>query len=60
MGTDISFKMEGRPALIGDGLATEPGEADFFPGVPIAGNIPPGQLVREPAKCYLEQGKITA
>lgn len=74
LGTDISFKMEGRPVLIGDGLATEPGEADFFPGVSIAnapvessingivvidGNIPPGQLVEEPVRCFLEQGIIT-
>jgi leucyl aminopeptidase (aminopeptidase T) len=65
--------MKGRPALIGDGMATEPGEADFFPGVSIAnapveetisgtivvdGNIPPGRLVDAPVTCLLERGII--
>jgi leucyl aminopeptidase (aminopeptidase T) len=54
-------------------MATEPGEADFFPGVSIAnapveetisgtividGNIPPGRLVEAPVTCRLEQGVI--
>jgi 2,5-dihydroxypyridine 5,6-dioxygenase len=73
LGTDIHFLMKGRPALIGDGMATEPGEADFFPGVSIAnapveetisgiividGNIPPGRLVEAPVFCRLEKGVI--
>jgi leucyl aminopeptidase (aminopeptidase T) len=73
LGTDIQFLMKGRPALIGDGMATEPGEADFFPGVSIAnapveeticgtividGNIPPGRLVETPVSCRLERGVI--
>jgi len=72
-GTDISFGMKGRPALLGDGMATVPGEADFFPGVSIAnapieetingtividGNIPPGRLVNEPVTCRIEKGVI--
>ncbi len=72
-GTDISFGMKGRPALLGDGMATVPGEADFFPGVSIAnapieetingtivvdGNIPPGKLVNEPVTCRVEKGVI--
>ncbi len=73
LGTDIHFLMKGRPALIGDGMATEPGEADFFPGVSMAnapveetingtividGNIPPGRLVEAPVTCRLERGVI--
>jgi hypothetical protein len=73
LGIDIQFLMKGRPALIGDGMATEPGEADFFPGVSMAnapveetidgiiaidGNIPPGRLVEAPATCRLERGVI--
>jgi leucyl aminopeptidase (aminopeptidase T) len=73
LGTDIHFHMIGRPALIGDGMATEPGEADFFPGVSMAnapveetingtividGNIPPGMLVKAPVTCRLERGVI--
>lgn len=73
LGTDIHFRMRGRPALIGDGMATEPGEADFFPGVSMAnapieetisgtividGNIPPGRLVEAPVTCRLEKGVI--
>lgn len=75
LGTDISFLMKGRPALVGDGMASEPGEADFFPGVSIAnapveetingvividGNIPPGRLVNDPVTCVLEKGIIEA
>ncbi len=71
VGTDISFGMKGRPALLGDGMATVPGEADLFPGVSIAnapieetingtividGNIPPGKLVNEPVTCRVEKG----
>lgn len=73
LGTDIHFLMKGRPALVGDGMATEPGEADFFPGVSIAnapveeticgtvvidGNIPPGRLVGAPVTCRLDRGVI--
>ena len=73
LGTDISFHMKGRPALVGDGMATAPGEADFFPGVSAAnapieetiegtividGNVPPGRLVNAPVTCRLEKGVI--
>jgi leucyl aminopeptidase (aminopeptidase T) len=75
LGTDISFQMRGRPALVGDGMATEPGEADWFPGVDasiapveetingtmvIDGSVKPGGLVRTPITCHLEKGVITA
>jgi leucyl aminopeptidase (aminopeptidase T) len=73
LGTDIKFHMKGRPALVGDGMATQPGEADFFPGVSAAnapieetingtividGNVPPGRLVNAPVTCRLEKGVI--
>jgi leucyl aminopeptidase (aminopeptidase T) len=32
LGTDISFRLKGRPALRGDGRATEPGVHEYFPG----------------------------
>jgi leucyl aminopeptidase (aminopeptidase T) len=74
LGTDISFDLRGRPIDIGDGVASRPGEADFFPGVSVAnapiestingvlvvdGNIPPGRLVREPVTVHLRNGVIT-
>ncbi len=74
LGTDISFDLRRRPIDIGDGIASEPGEADFFPGVSVAnapiestisgvivvdGNIPPGRLVNAPVQVYLEDGIIT-
>ena len=75
LGTDISFRLQGRPALVGDGMATEPGEADYFPGVDasvapveetingtivIDGTVAPGGPVSEPITCHLEKGVITA
>lgn len=75
LGTDISFDMRERPIDIGDGVAANPGEVDFFPGVSVAnapiestingvlivdGNIPPGRLVREPVKVHIEKGVIVA
>ncbi len=75
LGTDASFRMQGRPALVGDGMATEPGEADWFPGVDasiapveetingtivIDGSVKPGRLVRTPITCQLEKGVIIA
>ncbi|MFC2029317.1 aminopeptidase [Chloroflexota bacterium] len=75
VGTDLSFQMQGRPALVGDGMATEPGEADWFPGVDasmapveksingklvIDGSLKPGGLVKTPITCQVEQGVITA
>jgi 2,5-dihydroxypyridine 5,6-dioxygenase len=75
LGTDISFQLEGRPALLGDGMATAPGEADFFPGVQVSiapvektingaividGSISPGGLVSAPVTCHLEEGVITS
>ena len=75
LGTDLSFRMQGRPALVGDGMTTERGEADWFPGVDasiapvektingtivIDGSLKPGGLVKTPISCHLEQGVITA
>lgn len=73
LGTDLRFGMKERPAVLGDGMATRPGEADFFPGVSIAnapiestiegtlvidGNVSPGYLVKDPITCHLEKGVI--
>jgi leucyl aminopeptidase (aminopeptidase T) len=56
-------------------MATEPGEADWFPGVDasmapveetingiivVDGSVKPGGLVRTPITCHLEKGVITA
>ena len=75
LGTDISFQMKGRPALVGDGMATEPGEADWFPGVDasvapveetingtivVDGAVSTGGPVSAPITCRLEKGVITA
>jgi len=75
LGTDISFRLKGRPALVGDGMATGPGELGFFPGVDasiapieetingtivIDGNMSPIGLVSAPVTCHLEKGIITA
>jgi leucyl aminopeptidase (aminopeptidase T) len=35
LGTDVSFRLKGRPADVGDGTATEPGKVGFFPGVDV-------------------------
>ena len=74
LGTDISFDMRDRPIDIGDGVVSQPGQVNFFPGVSVAnapiehtingvlvvdGNIPPGRLVREPVKVFIENGVIT-
>jgi leucyl aminopeptidase (aminopeptidase T) len=73
LGTNISFKLRGRPIDIGDGMAIKPGEADFFPGVSVAnapiestingtivvdGNIPPGRLVAAPVTVQIRNGVI--
>ena len=76
LGTDISFRLKGRPADMGDGTATEPGSVGFFPGVDasiapvedtingtivIDGCVDPGAgLVNAPITCHLERGVITA
>ena len=74
LGTDIGFDLRGRPIEIGDGVASEPGTSNFFPGVCVAnapiestingvivvdGNIPPGRLVNAPVTVHLERGVIT-
>jgi len=74
LGTDISFRLKGRPAPVGDGMATEPGELDFFPGVDasiapieetvngtivIDASVVPDGLVRTPITCHLDKGVIT-
>ena len=74
LGTDISFRLKGRPADVGDGTCTEPGAVGFFPGVDagiapveetingtivVDGCIDPGsRLVSEPIVCRLENGVI--
>jgi leucyl aminopeptidase (aminopeptidase T) len=76
LGTDLSFRLKGRPADMGDGTATRPGQVGFFPGVDasiapveetingtivIDGCIDPGsRVVSEPITCRLEKGVITA
>ncbi len=35
-GTDISFKLRGRPGVVGDGALSEDGEVDFFPGAQVS------------------------
>ena len=35
-GTNISFKLTNRPTIIGDGMITEDGELDYFPGVQVS------------------------
>jgi leucyl aminopeptidase (aminopeptidase T) len=76
LGTDVSFRLKGRPADMGDGTATEPGQVGFFPGVDasiapveetingtivIDGCIDPGnRVVSEPITCHLKKGVITA
>ena len=75
LGTDISFQLKGRPGVVGDGMATEPGELDFFPGVDatiapieetingtvvVDGSLVPGGLVSAPITLHLEKGVITS
>lgn len=72
-GTDITYDMRGRPLDLGHGMANNPGDCDYFPGVSIAnapiestiqgkivvdGNIPPGRLVEEPVTLHMEDGVI--
>ncbi len=72
-GTDISFDMRGRPIDLGTGMATEPGQADFFPGVSVAnapiestirgnivvdGNVPPGRRPAAPVTLTVKNGVI--
>ena len=35
-GTDIKFHFGNRPTLVGDGMVTEDGEVDYFPGVQVS------------------------
>ncbi len=73
LGTDLTFDVRGRPIDLGTGMATEPGQADFFPGVSVAnapiestiqgtivvdGNIPPGRLPAAPVTLYMKDGVI--
>ncbi|MFC2029315.1 aminopeptidase [Chloroflexota bacterium] len=75
LGTDLSFRLKGRTAPVGDGIASVPGELDFFPGVDasiapieesvhgtmiVDGSVVPDGLVRSPITCHLEEGVITA
>lgn len=74
LGTDVSFSLAGRPALVGAGIADAPGKMDFFPGVQvniapveetingvvvIDGSISPGGIVSSPVKVTLENGVMT-
>jgi leucyl aminopeptidase (aminopeptidase T) len=74
LGTDISFKLKGRPVDVGDGTATEPGKVGYFPGpdvgiAPIEDTIngtlvvdgcidPVNKLVSAPITLSLEKGVI--
>ncbi|MEE9491101.1 MAG: hypothetical protein V3V80_02210 [Dehalococcoidia bacterium] len=75
LGTDVSFRLKGRPGTVVDGMATEPGELDYFPNAAVSiapveetingtividGCISPGGLVSAPITCRLEKGVITA
>lgn len=72
-GTDITYDMRGRPLDVGTGIAAQPGDCDYFPGVSVAnapiektihgtivvdGNIPPGRLVKEPVTLHMVDGVI--
>ena len=35
-GTNIKFQLGNRPTLVGDGMITEDGEVDYFPGVQVS------------------------
>lgn len=75
-GTDISFKLKGRPCDLGDGRAIRPGELDYFPGVtpsiaPIEETVngtivvdgtisDPYMPVADPVVLRLEKGVITS
>jgi leucyl aminopeptidase (aminopeptidase T) len=74
LGTDISFRLKGRPVDVGDGTATLPGKVGYFPGpdagiapiedtingtIVIDGCIDPGnRLVTTPITLSLEKGVI--
>jgi leucyl aminopeptidase (aminopeptidase T) len=75
LGTDITFQLKGRPVILGDGMATEPGESDNFPGAQVSiapveetingtivaeGSVSPGGLVSSPITCRLKNGVITS
>lgn len=76
LGTDLSFRLKGRPALRGDGRAIEPGDMDFFPGatpsiapvedtiqgtIVVDGTISaPIGQVSTPVTLHLDKGVITA
>lgn len=76
LGTDVSFRLRGRPALRGDGRAIDPGHIDFFPGatpsiapvedtihgtIVVDGTISdPIGQVAAPVILRLEKGVITA
>lgn len=74
LGTDLSFEFGDRPVIIGDGMVTEQGEIDFFPGVQVNvapvektingkvvvdGSISPGGLVSSPVELTIQNGVIT-
>jgi leucyl aminopeptidase (aminopeptidase T) len=76
LGTDVSFRLKGRPALRGDGRAIDPGHIDFFPGatpsvapvedtingtIVVDGTISePIGQVAAPVTLRMEKGVITA
>ena len=74
VGTDVSFRLEDRPCLLGDGRAIEPGSVGYFPGATpsiapvektVNGTIVVDaatslRLVSEPVTLTLEDGVITS
>jgi len=75
LGTDISFRLKGRPCDPCDGRAIDPGVIDYFPGgtpsiapieetingtIVVDGTITGGGQVSEPVTARLEKGVITA
>jgi len=75
LGTDISFRLKGRPADPCDGRAIRPGQLGYFPGgtpsiapieetingtIVVDGNITGSGVVSEPVTARLEKGVIIA
>lgn len=75
LGTDISCKVGGRPVIIGDGMALDPGELDYYPGcqvtfapveetlegvIVVDGSMSTLGLVTDPFRLVVEAGKVVA
>ncbi len=74
-GTDIRCEIGGRPIMVGDGMALEPGEVDYYPGcqvtfapvesslegtIVVDGSMSTLGLVSEPFSLRVERGKVVA